>query len=59
MFILQALHDLKMKAAVVQTRLQWAQHRPATYQSEWPRTAKSRIMKDICGQLVGMGRGGL
>ena len=48
----QALHDLKMMHAVTATRLQWSEKRPATYQSEMPRTAKTRIMKEICGQLV-------
>ncbi|GAX78878.1 hypothetical protein CEUSTIGMA_g6317.t1 [Chlamydomonas eustigma] len=48
----QELHELKMQHAVVQTRLQWALERPHTHNSEWPRTAKARVMKEVCGQLV-------
>ena len=56
--LVQELHELKMKQAVVQTRLNWALQRPSTYQGhELPHTAKQRAARAMCKDLVRRGEG--
>ena len=49
-----SLKELKMKQALTLKKIQWMNKRPATYErgSFFPSTAKGRVMKDLCAQMV-------